>query len=244
MKNKIRILYVVVIIALVGLSGFTYWAYTPLGPSSEAIDSLLDSETVAVIEDNWIRFHPDNPQGTGLIFYQGGHVDPASYSVLAHSLAKEGYLVVIPKMPFNLAVFNKKAALKGFTEYPDIDKWVLAGHSLGGAMAASLVYGEPDVFQGLVLLAAYPPKNNDLSSVELMVTIIYASNDNLATPMEIEESLIYLPANTRKVLIEGGNHAQFGYYGKQNGDGVETITREQQHMIVIEEIFTILKKLS
>jgi hypothetical protein len=244
MKNKRRILYAVTIIALVGLSGFTYWAYTPLGPSNEALDSLIDSKKVTVIEDNWIRFHPETPQKTGLIFYQGGHVDPKSYSVLAHSIASESYLVVIPKMPFNLAVLSKNAALNVVNEYHDIDNWVIAGHSLGGAMAASLVYSEPEVFQGLVLLAAYPPKNNDLSSRKLMVTTIYGSDDKLATSTEVEDSLIYLPADTRKALIYGGNHAQFGYYGKQNGDGVASITREQQHIRVIEEILTILKKIS
>ena len=244
MKNKRRILYAIALFVFVVLSGFLYWAYTPLGPSREALASLVDSETVSVVEDNWIRFHPDSPQTTGLVFYQGGHVDPRSYSILAHRIASNGYLVVIPKMPLNLAVLNKDAALMVMNEYPDVSSWVLAGHSLGGAMAASLVYDEPDVFQGLVLLAAYPPKNNDLSSYDLIVATIYGSNDLIASLSEIEDSLTYLPADAHVVLIEGGNHAQFGYYGRQNGDGVASITREQQHMTVIDEILTILKRLS
>jgi len=244
MKSKRRILIAVVITVIIGISGFTLWAYTPLGPAKEALRYLENSENVTISEGKWITFTPDNPKNAGIIFYQGGHVHPASYSVLAHMLAKKGYLFVIPRMPFNLAVLDKDAALDIVNEYGEISNWVLAGHSLGGAMAASLVYNEPDVFQGLVLLAAYPPKNNDLSTNELMVMIIYGSNDKIASPVEIEESIINLPAHTRTVLIEGGNHAQFGYYGKQKGDGVATITREQQHMTVIEEILEILKKVS
>jgi dienelactone hydrolase len=216
--------------------GFTVWAYTPLGPTQKALDSLVDSETVSITRGKSIIFHPSEPIDTGIIIYQGGHVDPRSYSVLAHRLAEEGYIVFIPKMPFNLAVLGKNVALEIINENPEIDEWVLIGHSLGGAMAASLVYDEPDEFHGLVLLAAYPPENNDLSSYEIKVTTIYGSKDEVASPVEIEESFNLLPPESRKVLIDGGNHAQFGYYGKQNGDGTATITPEEQLRIVLDEI--------
>jgi len=174
-------------------------------------------------------------------FYPGGHVDPRSYSSIAHQIADAGFLVIIPKMPFNLAVMNKRAAVKIINDYKEIDNWVIGGHSLGGAMAASLVFDEPLLFKGLVLLAAYPPKNNNISSLDLYVTIVYGSLDKLATQSEIEESLPLLPLDTKKVLIEGGNHAQFGQYGTQKGDGVATIGPEAQKEIVIETILNILR---
>jgi pimeloyl-ACP methyl ester carboxylesterase len=139
-------------------------------------------------------------------------------------------------MPFNLAVLNKRAADKIIKDYSEIDNWVIGGHSLGGAMAASLVYDEPKMFKGLVLLAAYPPQNSNISSFDLHVTIVYGTLDLLATQSEIEGSLRLLPLNTEKVLIEGGNHAQFGHYGTQNGDGVATIDPEEQQKIVIDAI--------
>ncbi len=231
-----RILLYSTLVIIAAVLGFTVWAYTPLGPSQKAIDSLVDSETVSITQGKNIIFHPSEPMDTGIIIYQGGHVDPRSYSVLAHGLAEKGYTVFIPKMPFNLAVLDKNAAIRIINETPEIDKWVLVGHSLGGAMAASLVYDEPDEFQGLVLLAAYPPENNDLSSYEIKVTTIYGSNDKVASPTEIEESFSLLPPESRKVLIDGGNHAQFGYYGKQDGDGIATITPEEQLRIVLDEI--------
>jgi pimeloyl-ACP methyl ester carboxylesterase len=234
-----RILLVSTALIVAAFIGFTVWAYTPLGPAQKAVNSLVDSETVSITQGKNIIFHPSEPVDTGIIIYQGGHVDPRSYSVLAHRLAEEGYTVFIPKMRFNLAVLDKKAALEIVKDNPEIDKWVLTGHSLGGAMAASLVYDDPDVFQGLVLLAAYPPKNNDLSSYEIKVTTIYGSKDKVASPTQIEESFKLLPPESRKVLIEGGNHAQFGYYGKQKGDGTATITLIEQQKIVLEEILNI-----
>ena len=239
--TKRRILLISIILFVAAIVGFTVWAYTPLGPTETAVESLLDSETVSIIQGKRIIFYPSEPTDTGIIIYQGGHVDPRSYSVLAHRLAESGYTVFIPKMLFNLAVFDKNAALGIIDENPEIEKWVLIGHSLGGAMAASLVYDEPDDFHGLVLLAAYPPENNDLSSYDIKVTTIYGSNDEVATPSKIEESFDLLPAESRKILIEGGNHAQFGYYGKQNGDGAATITPEEQLRIVLDEILNIIQ---
>ncbi|EMR73979.1 hypothetical protein MCGE09_00658, partial [Thaumarchaeota archaeon SCGC AB-539-E09] len=54
-------------------------------------------------------------------------------------------------------------------------------------------------------------------------------------------SLPLLPFETEIVLIEGGNHAQFGEYGAQNGDGIATIGSEEQQKIVIEAILKTLK---
>lgn len=241
MKSKRRILYGTASLVLLAVFGFTYWAYTPLGPTQTALNSLVDSENVTVIETNRIIFTPKGTLDTGFIFYPGGHVDPRSYSSIAHQIANEGYLVIIPKMPFNLAVMNKRAAVKIISDYEEIKDWVIGGHSLGGAMAASLVFDESEMFEGLVLLAAYPPQNNNISSFDLYVTTVYGSLDQLATQSEIEESLPLLPLDTKKVLIEGGNHAQFGQYGTQNGDGVATIGQDEQQKIVINAILNTLR---
>ena len=241
MNSKRRILYGTASLVLLAVFGFTYWAYTPLGPTQPALNSLVDSENVSVIETNRIIFTPKGTLDTGFIFYPGGHVDPRSYSSIAHQIADEGYLVIIPKMPFNLAVMNKRAAVKIISDYKEIDNWVIGGHSLGGAMAASLVFDEPEMFEGLVLLAAYPPQINNISSLNLYVTTVYGSLDQLATQSEIEESLPLLPLDTKKVLIEGGNHAQFGQYGTQNGDGVATIGQDEQQKIVINAILNTLR---
>jgi hypothetical protein len=73
------------------------------------------------------------------------------------------------------------------------------------------------------------------------VTKIYASNDGLASAEEVESNAIYLPEDTNWVLIEGGNHSQFGYYGEQLGDNSASITREEQQKLTVNAILDVLK---
>jgi hypothetical protein len=60
------------------------------------------------------------------------------------------------------------------------------------------------------------------------VTSIYGTLDGVATPEEVMGGSPLLPANTNWVPIEGGNHAQFGWYGEQDGDNAAAISREAQ----------------
>lgn len=39
---------------------------------------------------------------------------------------------------------------------------------------------------------------------------------------------MYLPPDTVYYTVEGGNHAQFGDYGHQKGDGEPSISEEDQ----------------
>jgi hypothetical protein len=43
------------------------------------------------------------------------------------------------------------------------------------------------------------------------------------------------------VLIEGGNHSQFGYYGVQLGDNSAGISREQQQELTVEGVLAALR---
>jgi dienelactone hydrolase len=113
--------------------------------------------------------------------------------------------------------------------HPEIGQWVVAGHSLGGAMAASFIAGDPEQVEGLALWASFPAGGSPLTDrTELAVSSISGSLDGLATPADIEASRSLLPPQTEFVEIQGGNHAQFGWYGAQNGDNPATITREEQ----------------
>ena len=44
----------------------------------------------------------------------------------------------------------------------------------------------------------------------------------------VEPEAYIVPSNTRYVVIEGGNHAQFGHYGPQKKDGQASIPKENQ----------------
>jgi len=118
---------------------------------------------------------------------------------------------------------------------------VIGGHSLGGAMASSYVYNHEDELDGLVLWAAYPAENNDLSSRILPALSIYGTEDGAAA--ELPEKGERLLPEPEWLVMDGGNHAQFGYYGVQSGDGVATISREEQHAIFTEATADFLNSL-
>ena len=228
------VLLILLAVLLLVVAGFTIWAYTPLGPMPEAIAALQSDAQVQVETSPWLTFTPAGTQPTtGFIFYPGGRVDPRSYAPAARALAEQGYLVTIAPMPFNLAVFKPAAADAVIAAHPEVTHWAIGGHSLGGAMAANYVYTHPDAVQGLALWAGYPAGNNSLADRQLPVVSISGTLDGLATPAKIEASRPLLPASTRWVPIEGGNHAQFGWYGPQSGDDEATISREEQQQQVV-----------
>jgi hypothetical protein len=238
-------LWLLLLIPLLALSGFVIWAETGPGPMPEAQAALQSNAQVQVTTSPWLTFQPTDGQATtGLIFYPGGRVDPGAYAPAAQAIAEQGYLVVIVPMPLNLAVLSPERGQAVMDAHPEIQKWAVGGHSLGGAMAANFAHGHPEEVQGLVLWAAYPASSDDLSTSNLQVVSIYATQDGLATGDKIEASRALLPANTKWVKIEGGNHAQFGWYGPQSGDNPASISREQQQQEVIAATLDLLKSLS
>jgi hypothetical protein len=237
-------LWLLLLIPLLALSGFVIWAET--GPASmpEAQAALQSNAQVQVTTSPWLTFQPTGGQATsGLILYPGGRVDPGAYAPAAQAIAEQGFLVVIIPMPLNLAVLSPDRAEAVIAAHPEIHNWAVGGHSLGGAMAANFARRHP-ALHGLVLWAAYPASSDDLSTSSLKVVSIYGTQDGLATGDKIEASHALLPANTQWVAIEGGNHAQFGWYGPQSGDNPATISRDQQQQEVITATLDLLRSLS
>jgi hypothetical protein len=235
------IVMLIAVLVIVGAVAFVIWGSNPLPADIQALSSLENDATVTVEQDPWLVFKPESTDPTGgLIIYPGGRVQPEAYVPAAHTIAEAGFLVVIPPMPLNLAVFGADVATDIMTAYPQIDCWVVGGHSLGGAMAARYAYNNPQSVQGLVLWAAYPADSNDLSTSNLAVVSIHASEDGLADIETIQASQPLLPISTNYVLIEGGNHAGFGWYGPQSGDKPRTISLESQQEQVIDATIALL----
>lgn len=161
-----------------------------------------------------------------MIFYPGGFVEHTAYAPLLRSLAEEGWLCVLTEMPFDLAVLNMNAADGIRERFPQVDSWAIGGHSLGGAMAASYAAGHAEDFDALVLLAAYATE--DLNGTDMTVYSIYGSEDQVLNRDKYAQYRKNLPANTIEVVLEGGNHAQFGDYGHQKGDGTAALSPEEQ----------------
>ena len=102
---------------------------------------------------------------TGLLFYPGGLVGNHVYNVLLARFTEiSGIPSVIVKMPANLAVFDIDAGLSVTPSFPDITRWIIAGHSLGGSMAASTVRSHPGAYEGLIFMDSYPSGADSLKN--------------------------------------------------------------------------------
>ncbi len=233
MKRLRIVLIGLLVVLILAVGGFVVWAETPLGPMPEAIAALESNAEVAVQTEPWLLFAPaEKTPSVGLIFYPGGRVDPRSYAPAARVIAAQGYLVVIPPVPLNLAVFAPDIAADVIAANPAIKRWFVGGHSLGGAMAASFAYNHPDAVDGLVLWASYPASPSDFSQrPDFPVLSAYGTEDFGLDG--IEASRVILSDTTEWVVIGGGNHAQCGWYGPQPGDNPATISREDQQSQLI-----------
>jgi hypothetical protein len=243
--RKLRyILLGIIVVLVLAIAGFLIWAYTPLGPMPEASAAMQSNNQVEVSEEGWLVFQPvDSQPDTGLIIYPGGRVDPRSYAPIASAIAQQGYLVVIVPMPLNLAVFGAGSAQEVIDAYPEIEHWAIGGHSLGGAMAARFAYQNPGAVDGLALWAAYPASSDDLSSQPIKVLSIIGSQDGLGTKDGVEATRGLLPEDTQFIVIDGGNHAQMGWYGEQPGDAEAAISRPEQQEQVLQATLALLSKL-
>lgn len=244
MRRCKRWWWLLLLLPIVAVAGFLVWASTGPAPMPEALAALQPDGQVEVETEPWLIFSPaDQEPTTGLVLYPGGRVDARAYAPTAREVAREGYLVVITPMPLNFAFLAPDRALEVIAAFPEVETWAVGGHSLGGAMSARLAYQNPGGVQGLVLWAAYPAASDDLSQHDLAVTSIYGTRDGLATGEEIDASRPLLPAGTEWVAIEGGNHAQFGWYGSQSGDNAATISRAEQQQEVVAATVQLLMRL-
>ncbi len=245
MRVSKRWLWLIPVMLVLALIGFVLWASNPLPPMAEALAALESDAAVRVAQGEWLVFEPVGAaRPTGFIFYPGGRVDPRAYAPYARAIAEQGYLTVIVPMPLNLAVLAPGRAADVIDRFPDVSRWVVGGHSLGGAMAASFAYSHPTQVAGLVLWAAYPADNNSLAGADLPVVSIYGTQDGLATPDKVLASARLLPDDARFVAVEGGNHAQFGWYGSQGGDGEATISRTVQQDQVVAATAALLESVA
>lgn len=232
MKLLKRILLGLLAVAALAGLGFVVWAETPLGPAPEALSALESDSQVTVTIGDYITFTPAGQQpSVGFIFYPGGHVDARSYAVPLRQIAAQGYFVALVPVRLNLAFFDINAAAPVIADHPEIERWVVGGHSLGGVAAALFAKDEPKI-NGLVFWASYPA-DDFLTNSDIHVLSIYGTNDMAGMEIFSEKDAL-MPANIEYVVIDGGNHAQFGDYGPQPGDNAATISRADQQAQIIE----------
>ncbi|UCG68277.1 MAG: hypothetical protein JSV09_10690, partial [Thermoplasmata archaeon] len=215
-------------------------------------DSAVTVKTVQVEEweegsDFYFAFEPKNTSpSVGFIIYPGAYVDPRAYAPPAHTIAAKGYLTVIVKMRNNLAIGKTaQRASKIISDYGEIKKWVIGGHSMGGAASCYYAKNFTDNVDGVILWAAYPTDIWRIDDKDLKAISIYGTkNPNLE---EFEASEEHLPPNTLFVIIEGGNHSQFGWYDaslcpEEMDNTPADITIEEQQGQIIRATVDFLKQ--
>lgn len=217
------------------------WAAYERQPLPEAAAALESDDQVTVTADPWLAFSPTqtDPQ-TGFIFYPGGRIDPRGYAPLLNTIAAEGYLVVIPEMPLNMAPFNANVAAEIIADYPDISHWVIGGHSVGGTMAAQFTKSHEELIDGLVIWASYPAGNAGLAHADLPTAVIYGSLDPRANEESVMARQDLLPEDTSYTRIEGGGHHQFGSYEIEAKEHQAVIERDAQQQQIIQETLNLL----
>ena len=234
-KKKIIIRILIILAAILFILTGTFFIYVlQYYKADAAAQDIYSTYSVSIeVGKDYTVFYPkpDKNKNKGLIFYPGGKVEETAYSPILNRLSGEGITCVLIKMPFHLAVFDVNAADGIMEQFPEITSWYMGGHSLGGAMASSYAVKHSEDVAGLILLAAYPVSKSDLPAV-----IIYGSEDKVLNRDKLK-------GLTGLIEIQGGNHAQFGNYGIQKGDGTPSISSEEQQIETVKTIVDFLSKI-
>ena len=224
-----------------GIVAFLLWTQLVMPADRAAAQAVFDNPAVTVTDtDVSVVIAPaEKPSTAGLVFIPGAKVDPYAYlATLSGTVEATGMTVVITKPVLNLAFFDQRP-LDTFTDTaPDVTAWLVGGHSLGGVRAC--MYAADAPVAGLVLFGSYCAAAVD---DDLAVLSLSGSEDGLSTPAKIQDTADLLPADTVFVEIDGANHAAFGAYGAQPGDGEATISPAESERAITDALsaFTALR---
>jgi len=226
-----------VVLGIIILNVVAFFIYVSIYYKADtaALSAINNPAPGVTVEKNeyGYTFSCENPKA-GIVFYPGGKVECEAYAPLMSALCQRGYQCVLLDVRFRLAFFDIDAADGIRDKYPEIIRWYLGGHSLGGVAAAEYLEENYPDYEGIILLAAYSVK--DLKDKDIKALSIYGSEDRVLSMKQYEKWRGVLPGELKEVVIEGGCHSYFGSYGLQRGDGNPSISCEEQTAITAEEI--------
>lgn len=214
----------IVLLVLAILTGAFFWYVSDYYRAEDVALEVMAQESGISVQDNLTVLSPSYPTDTAVIFYPGAKVEAEAYLPLLDQIRQTGVTCVLVHMPFHMAIFDADAAEDVIVQFPEIQHWYIAGHSMGGAMASKFAADHPDQVDGLILMGAYI--YGDYPDEDTL-TIYGSLNQSVEDHIDYTENI---------VEIEGGNHAQFGNYGPQKGDLPATITAEEQQRQTTEAI--------
>ena len=234
MNKKLKTVLYIIIALIIVIAGLGLWYVNDYYHADASANALLNgTEDVSVekVDNGLFLDGPGND--SALIFYPGAKIEYTSYLPLFMDLADDGVDCFIVEMPCNLAFLGIDSADSIIVnDNYSYDKWYISGHSLGGVMASYYAINHTDNLDGLILLASYPA--DDLGNMSVLS--IYGTNDDTLNMETYEKSKSLMDYNLTEYVINGGNHAQFGSYGIQSGDGNASISAEDQRNQTEKEI--------
>jgi pimeloyl-ACP methyl ester carboxylesterase len=246
MKKFLKILAAIVII--VPLLAFGWLTYSTQKnhavAGDDALAALVSNEVVDIETGDWIVMRPSGAAPrAGLIFYPGAYCDIRGYAPILREVAAQGYLVIAVSMPFDFSIFAPNSADEVRAAFPEIEDWVLAGHSMGGASAARYAYYHQDDVAGLILWDSNPSPYNSLADSKLPVMHIHRATLDGTAPQRFLDEKGLFPADSKWVPVPGGMHLYYGSfigggYVEQQEPGIE---REAQIEIATNATLDALK---
>ncbi len=218
--------------ATVCICACTFWSSRYYPAEESALTYLESSDTVTVTHENGVYFFDSPSEDTAMIFYPGALVQPEAYAPLLRKIADNGVDVFLAEMPFRFAFLGVNEA-DGITDTHSYDHLYMCGHSIGGCMASYYCARSSANISGIIFLASFPATKLD---DDLGALSIYGSEDSVLSMKSYEKHRINFNDNSSELVIEGGNHAQFGAYGEQRRDGTASISSEKQQRITVDAI--------
>lgn len=243
--GRVRRFRRVLLLMLVGLLGYgvglgqPFLLRPPLTPGQDAVSDVASRAAVVSLDDvggRVLSIRPVEPARVLFVLYPGGLVRPQAYEWLGRALASRGVHTVIPEFLADLAVVDANRAGALIAHYAEGRPVVLAGHSLGGAMAAGYAADHPGAAAGLVLMASYPAQDKTLAGASLSALSLQAELDGVADADAVRGGLDRLPPGSRLVVVPGAVHSFFGRYGPQAGDGSPTVSRAEAEAVIVEAV--------
>lgn len=235
----------VVALLLAGAVGYFAWTVSVKDLPAGTYESTATIEVLPTLFGFAVNPVADSGK-PGLIFMAGAFVAADAYLPFARSVAEAGYPVRLIGLELgNSMMPGQQPRLFGtISSFMDGNRpWAVGGHSLGSAQATIFAAAHPDEIAGLFITGsgyAY----NDVSMLTVPVTLMRATNDNVANKNDDRDRAGNMPANAVITTIEGGNHAQFGFYGPQIMDGTATISRADQQAQMTAAALALLQRAS
>lgn len=266
--KKIKIVSIVLIIIVLSLSLFA----CNKNDDSPYLDYYASNnfEFQTITTSHYTVYLPKANYKYGLMFYVGTVIPPDEYSYLATALAKQGYVVAIPKIYFASIAYSTTESYTNeiLAAYPDV-YFFIGGHSQGGGAAVRRAVEQHNDsrvrdFNGVILMSPLvetstngvintDSEGNVISKYILpdstKILLLEASGDHVLSDNQKAQALTAMPTNYEHFIITPGSHMSFSTMDNDatlesffnDGDGITQEQKESQRYQTVQYILTFLK---